>query len=705
MLLRQVEPVSLYDQHRTTRQRMDAFYQDAININMSFWSEADANQRFETGDSTIFSEWYGNLPAGQRRQFTCNHIRRICNMIGGYQRRNRKSTICIPLENGDAKTADQFTKVLNHINLREGVLETISMAFHKGALVSGMNLLQVYIDYREDPISGNIKVNHCDYNSFLIDPYFKKADLSDCNAIWKRSWMTKEEAISLLPEHEDAIMSLQYNNSQGDGKFQFMSEQYNYGMRNLITYDEYYYRSYRKQKLLVDINTGETKEWRNKDPEMLKLFLFEHPEIQVVEQDIPTVKLAISVQNQVLYDGQEPHGLDCYPFVPVFGYYNPQLPYFPQRCQSVVSNLRDPQYLYNRRLIIELDMMESMATSGYKFKENALVNPMDVYTTGQGRGIAIKEEAQMSDVEQIQPVVVPPANQAIRENLGKEIVTVSGANEELMGSAIDDKAGVLAMLRQGAGLTTLQILFDQLDFAQKCLGKIELELIQLSYTPGKIQNILENEQPTEQFYNKAFGVYHCAIEEGLNTTSQKQMQLMQMLQLREAGIPIDEADILDATTFQGKDKVMENMKKKLEQQSQAQNQQIQIQMMEQQARIENLQAQSKANVGLGYERLSRIQENESLAIERKAAAVKDENAALLDLVKAMKELDTIEISHLKDLIAMSHSIKDKESADEEARSQVTKQQGLSQKIMESQSAKQPQMTQGNPEMQPQSPMQ
>ena len=106
---------------------------------------------------------------------------RIVNMISGYQRRNRKSTIVIPVENANQETADQYTKILMSINRQESILETISESFH-GALVTGMNLLQVWVDYRNDPVNGDIKVDNCAYNSFLIDPYFRKPDLSDCNA-------------------------------------------------------------------------------------------------------------------------------------------------------------------------------------------------------------------------------------------------------------------------------------------------------------------------------------------------------------------------------------------------------------------------------------------------------------------------------------------------------------------------------------------
>ena len=196
MLFPQLGP-SYYDEsHRDILARMEAFYAESITTNLAFWGESDTDTRFYQGDQTLWSDIYGNLPANRRRQFNFNRIRRIINMISGHQRRNRKSIIANPIENGDAETADQFTKILMYTNQKEGILETISDAF-EGALITGMNFLQVWVDYRSDTISGDIKVDNCSYNSFLIDPYFRKADLSDCNSIWKRSFLNKREALSL----------------------------------------------------------------------------------------------------------------------------------------------------------------------------------------------------------------------------------------------------------------------------------------------------------------------------------------------------------------------------------------------------------------------------------------------------------------------------------------------------------------------------
>jgi hypothetical protein len=579
-------------------------------------------------------------------------------MISGHQRRNRKSIIAVPVENADEKTADQFSKVLMWVNKQEGVLETISDSFH-GALVTGMNLLQVWMDYRSDPVSGNIKVDNCSYNSFLIDPYFRKQDLSDCNAIWKRSFLTKRECISLLPDKTEEIIGLiGLDSGTGrDGKFQFMPESYNYGMKNLLTYDEFYYRDYRTQKMLVDAETGETMEWKHEDDDRLELFLQTYPQVTMIEQEIPTVRLAIVVQGKVMYDGPNPMGIDSYPFVPVLAYYNPQMPYFPWRIQGVVRGLRDAQYLFNRRRIIELDILESQINSGWIYKENALVNPKDVFLSGQGRGLALKTDAAMTDVQQIQAPQIPPSMIQLSELLAKEISEVSGVNEELLGSASDDKAGVLSMLRQGAGLTTLQCLFDQLDRSMQLLGKIEIDLIQANFTPGKIKKILEGEEPAEQFYNKAFGKYHANVEEGLNTSTQRQMQFAQMLQLKEMGVPISPEDLLEAATLQNKQRIIDNLTKAEQAQGQLQQQQAQMAMQLQQAQIELAQARAKADIGLYNERTSRVAENRALAIQKIHEAHRNDEAALLDKVKVMKEIESMDVEHIGRLLEISNGLR------------------------------------------------
>ena len=649
------------EDEKSLKLRMEDTYAQSITINQSFWSEADIDSRFKAGDQTLWNDIYGNLPAFRRRVFNFNRIRRVCNMITGYQRRNRKSTVVVPIENSDEQTADQFSKVMIWAMEKDNTLETISEGFD-GAVTTGMNLLSIWMDYRSDPINGDIRVDNTSYNGYLIDPFFKKHDLSDCNFIWTRKWLTKTQIKSLLPDRRSDIDSLSAQGTR-DGKFQFMPEAYNYGMKDLLTYDEYWYRDYRTQKLLVDVKTGETMEWKG-EKEDLDRFLSQFPEITAIDNEIQTCKLGIVVQGHAMYHGPNPMGIDLYPFVPVLGYYDPQIPYFPWRIQGVVRGLRDSQYLYNRRKVIELDILESQINSGWKYKENALVNPKDVFLQGQGRGLALKTEAQMSDVERIQPPQVPPSMIELSKILGDEIQQISGVNEELLGSAEDDKAGILSMLRQGAGLTTLQVLFDQLDFSQKQLGRIFLELIQANFSPGKIQRIIA-EQPSPQFYNKAFGKFDAAVEEGLNTATQRQMQFKQLLALKEIGIPVPTNILVETSTLQNKKQLVEAIGQQEQQAAQMQQMQMQSAMQEQASKMKDLDARAEANRGLALERASRVQENRALAIERLAESQKDKELGTLHKVKAMKELESMDLAHLDQLLRLNEIIKKLESSGEQ----------------------------------------
>lgn len=658
MLMR--PPESLYGKYTAIKTKIDSDYTANQSIWQVFWTEATLDTRLEAGDTTLMAELNSSLPNNNRGNWYFNHVRPMCSMVSGYQRKNRKSVIAVPLENGDQQTADQWSKILLHIFKRENVYETLSEAFHQGACITGMNLLHVYLDWREDPVNGNIKIDNCAYNTFFIDPYFRKTDLSDCNFVWRRTYMSHSQAASLLPEHYDAIMALPGNptGTGRDGRFQFMPESYGQSQQNRVAYDEYYYRSFREQKLLVDKRTGETFDVSFQEQIDIDTFLEQNPDVEMIKQMVPTVRLAIMVQDNVFYDGPQPLGIDDYPFIPVIGYYNPMMPYFYSRIQGICRSLRDPQMLLNRRIILSADLLESQVNSGWIFKENSIIDVNHLMQTGQGRIIPLKQDAQMTDIQPIQPPQIPPSFFQQMETYGKEMFLVSGINEELMGSAVDDKAGILSMLRQGAGLVTLQPLFDRFDNSCILLGELMMKIIRANYTPGKIRNILEGEQPAPLFYNKAFGKYHCMVQLGFNTESQKQMEFAQLMQLAQMGLPIPPQALIEAATLQNKTRLIAMIEQQQQQQMQMQQAQMQTKMQAQQAQAQLYQARAMADQGLGMERMSRIQENQALATERRSQAVKDDFQALLNYVKAIKEIEGIDLAQLEKIFALKRMISD-----------------------------------------------
>lgn len=664
----------LSDEDKDIQGMMEHSYTQSVTLNISYWAEADTDTRFKAGDQTLWNDLYGNIPAFRRRTFNFNRIRRVCNMITGYQRQHQKSIIYTPRESEDQQTSDQFTKLGYWANSVAGINKAVSDCFD-GCVTTGMTMAHIWWDFRRDPINGQPAVDVLQYNDFLIDPYYRKQDLSDCNFIWRRKWMTRQDIASLNPEFAKDIMAMRGQSGNHDGKFYFQPEAYNYGFNDLLIYDEYYYRTYREGKMLVDPNTGDTLEWAGNDAS-LKQFLEVFPHIDVVDQIIPTVKMAILVQGKVLYNGPTPIG-DDYPFVPFWCYYEPQLPYFPWRVQGVVRNLRDSQFLYNRRKVIELDILESTINQGWMYKEDSLVDPESVYQTSQGRQLALKKTAQMTDVQRIEPPQVPPSMIELSKILGEEIAQISGVNEELLGSAQDDKAGILSMLRQGAGLITLQKIFDQLDYSVQMIGKLILKGFQNNFTVGKVKRII-NEEPTQQFYDRFFPTFDVVVEEASLTHTQKQLELQQLLTLREIGIPIPGSRLLEATTVQNKQELIQAIAQQEQMQAQIQQMQIQSQSQVQEAQMQSLLAKAQADQGLAVERASRVEENQMLAYERLNEGRKDRAQAALDQMRAIKELQSMDLDYVRNALQIIDSLQTSETIDSQKEFAFAKQASVRQ---------------------------
>ena len=660
------------DSYNGIKKRID----DSYLLNQPLWqvyqTEANIDNMLESGSMSLYG-WNTNQPFGGSQQFYFNRTRPMINMVTGYQRSNRKSTVVVPQEGGDQDTADQWTKILMTTYKNERVYNTISDAFHKGACISGMNMLHVYLDFTDDPIFGDLKVGNYDYNQYYIDPYFRNLDLSDCNFVWIRNFLTHRQAASMIPDQYEEIMALSGGMRKlgHDGRFQYLPEAYGIGNINRVTYDEYYYRDYRERIDIIDKVTGERLEVTNESPDYVKHFLQHNPRVYKETKQVPTVRLAIMINDRVFFDGPQPLNIDKYCFIPIVGYYNSSLPFFYNRIQGIARSLRDPQMLLNRRIILSLNLIESVANSGWIFKENAVIDIKHLFQPGQGLVIPLKDDAQMTDIQQIQPPQIPPSFFQMQDSLGNEFHLCTGISEENMGfNTGEDKSGYRAALQQGAGLVNLRPIFDRLDDSQNLLGEICMDVMRANYGPSKIERMLEGEQASPLFYNKAFGKYHCAVEAGFATETQKQMEFLQALDLFERGILKDAEYVLEKSTMQGKTDLIERQKQQMQQAQQQQQQQMQIQMQEIQSRSKLSESMAYSQQASGNERNSRVEENRALAIEKIAESRKQEEEAFLNKIKIIKEIESLDIAHITELLSAINNLKEADQKDEDIKKEV-----------------------------------
>jgi hypothetical protein len=539
----------------------------------------------------------------------------------------------------------------------DGFQEYFSQSF-EGALDVGINLLHLYIDYTKDPYSGDLYTDQVAYNNFLIDPYFRKQDLSDCNFIWRRRWVSKDVAKSLMPDRAEDIDKMCPKGAK-DGKFPLQAELMNMDLSKLFSYDEFYYKDTREALLIIDTKTQETTEWEDVSDDgmaLLESTLYFQPWLETKKVDVPTIKLDIAINDISMYNGPNHLSIDRYPFAPMLCYHEPDMQSYSWKIQGMVRNLRDAQYLYNRRKVIELDILESQINSGWIFPTDAVEDVKAFRQTGQGYLIPLKKGHLPNEVQRINAPDIPGSMLALSESLAEDITKISGVNEELLGSASDDKAGILAMLRQGAGLTTLQTIFDKADFTQRIYGGIRLEAIRKNFTKTKVTQILGYEPP-EEFFSSNAQKYSVAVEEGNYTATQRQTELQQLLHFREIGIPIANKSIIEAGFISNKKEVIEDMQMEQEQQAQAQQAQAEQQakkdnadVMVKYAKARSDLAKEKDLMASATERLSQVEENAA-----QTEYIKTEKE--LELIKMMIELEDMDLRQIRDSLELAEKMR------------------------------------------------
>lgn len=630
-------------------------YERAYQLWNTFYAEAYKDLSYYLGNQWSLEE-LAYLNNQRRSSFTYNKIRRIVNMVQGYQRKNRLATTISPVEDADEDTANLFSDVMRHVMVGSDGYEAVSDAF-KGALTTGLSFLSPYLDYRNDPVSGDIKFHRDDWNAVIMDPFFTKKDLSDCSFIARRKFLSRTEIISLIPDKQDVIMSLPWGSR--DDKFTYMPYARQWGMQKLMNYTEYWRTKWEIKEVLVDMQTGETKEWDG-DKKRLRMYREMFPQVEVIKKPVKSVELGIIVEGELLYYGKDPFGLDDYPFVPFMAVFEPSYDLYTWKVQSLVRILRDPQTELNKRRSKMVDIIDSQLNSGWIAKTNSVSNPTSLYKSGQGQVVFLKPEANMADLQRLNAPDIPPGMFQLEAEFDKDIMELAGVNNELMGMADNDKietAGILSKMRQAAGLVNLQDMFDGLRDSQKLLGRKVLKLIQKNYTPEKIK-LITKKDVTPEFYSKIFSQYDVEVTEGVLTDTQKQGQFIQMSALRTMGVQFTDEEIVDASNLIDKKKYKERLAAQQKQASEMQQTQLKLEM-------DKVAAENQADQALAAERINKVQLDAALSAERISRAEEDRTAGLLNLIKAAKELDGMDLNMLAQKLELLRGLEGDQKAKEQ----------------------------------------
>ncbi len=640
------------------------------------WNQSNIDSLFYAGSQTFKNRYFGNnFASSNTRELYFNLAQQPINMVTGFQRQHRKSINYIPTEGADPHTTDQYTRIIDHVANAMGINEAFSKSCELAA-VSGLNLIQPYLDYTgDDPAQGDLKVKIWEYNSFLIDPFARQPDLSDAQFVWCQEYISKHEAETRFPDKVSQVTPMS-GTPQRYGNFYFLPENYNMARNDLMVLSYVWYKWKKKRKRLYSPSRNQFFDYGG-GQEQLDEILYNIPDLQVVEVDTQCWKLATVLNDQLMFQGfnpLDPDGIDC-PFIPNFWNYEPHLNQPELRDRSLMRTMRDANWLMNRRILINHDISESSINTGYLRKVGAVANEDNLKQSGQGWDILINEGYEITDVQKIIPNAVPASDMALADQLQQLIFAVSGINLENWSAQEQGQVSSLTvLLKQGANLMVLQKYFDQWDYSLKLLGERLLSIVLNNWNAAKVGLII-GEEPSPHFYSKIFAKYQVLVEEGLNTATQRQQEYIQWLELNQAldGI-IPPHQIAKRATIQGKTELMEILANVEKQQAAVQEHATTVQHVLEEAKIKELYSKSAANlatarerhgraeadIGLFEERLSEITNNRSMALKNKMEAL----SKMMEVIQKYGEIETaLKASDLQSLEYQQESNEDREKVD------------------------------------------
>lgn len=619
------------------RQWLDNLYARFQPVEQSRWNQSNIDTLFYAGSQSFVNQQFNFSPQSSYQQYYFNLVQQPINIITGYQRQHRKSITYFPSEGADPRTTDQYTRAIMHACNANGIHEQYSKACELAA-VSGMVLMQPYLDYTQDQLQGDLKLKVWEYNSFLVDPFFRNPDMSDAQFVWCQEYITKKEAESRFPDKLDQVSPMM-GSPQRYGSFYFLPENANMARNDLLVLSYVWYKWKKKRKRLYSPSRQQLFDFSGGD-QQLEEILYNIPDLQQVEVEVPCWNLCTVLNDQLMYQGENPLGFDECPFVPVFWNYDPHINVPDLRVRSLVRTMRDPQFLFNYKVITNNDIAAATINAGWKRKSGAVANEDNLRRTGQGFDIIINEGYELSDVEKIIPSAVPQSDLELAEQMADLIYRTSGIQLENWSGQNDKQISALtAMIKQAANLLVFQKYFDQWDQSLKLTGDLLLKIILNNWQPSKM-SLLLGEEPSPHFYSKIFAKYQVVVEEGLLTPTQKSYQAQQMMEINQAfgREVLPPSMIIKDMNIQGKAEIMEFLQQQEQMQQAIQQEESIFKHAVEDAKLKELYSRATANLSMSKERAGRFDANVGLLEERLSAISKNQSLSTKAKMEALEKM-------------------------------------------------------------------
>ncbi len=569
----------------------DRFVYCRDNGHTDFIKKADKCERFFAGD-----QWdpvdRAKLEAVRRPVLTINKILSTVSNVMGEQINNRAEISFRPRSGAPAATADVLAKVYRQISDNNQLDWKRSDMFADGVICS-RGFLDVRLDYK-DNMEGEVRIENLNPKNVVVDPDAEEYDPDTWSEVFTTKWLTADDIEVLYNKDDAERLRLKAGSSSIFGTNDAMAlnrdrfgtpapTSYNAGqdsreaMRNIRAIERQY-RKLDRQKFFLAPQTGDMRPVPEEFERDRIAFFVEKFGFDVITKLVRRIRWTVVADEIVLHDDWSP-----YQHLTV-------VPYFPHfrrgKTIGLVENLTGPQELLNKVTSQELHVVNTTANSGYKVKAGSLANMTvaELEQKGAQTGLVIEVNGDADkDVQKIQPNQVPQGLDRISYKAEESIKTISGVSDSMQGMDRADVAAKAIQQKRQAGSTNLVKPLDNLTRTDAILARNILDLVQEFYTEPRLMTIThdhatgetetfqinqpnpepetgEEESPYQEILNDlTLGEYDVVVTSVPQRETLEDSQFEQVMAMKEAGIAIPDAVIVDSSRLMNKKDIIKQM--------------------------------------------------------------------------------------------------------------------------------------------------
>lgn len=550
---------------------------------LQFIEKSDKCENFFAGQQWTEADM-ARLRAQKRPAVTINKVLSTIGTILGEQIYNRTECLFRPKNGSPAEVAEALTKVWMYIS-QENQLPWVRSDLFCDGVIRSRGFLDVRMKF-DDSMQGEISITNLNSKNVVVDPDAEEYDPDSWNDLFITKWLTGQDIAVLynaddadyLSNREGSVYPYGYDSIERTrdrfGGVMPVSGYYDSldkdNVRRNIRILERQYRKLDKQEHFVDIETGDMRpipqEW---DRNRIALLMEKAGgRLSTTKKLIKRIRWTVTADNVVLHDEWSPY--KHYSIVPYF-------PYFRYgKTIGIVENLLGPQEILNKASSQELHIINTTANSGWKVEANSLVNMTieELEDSGAQTGLILEYAKGAQPPEKIQPNPVPTGLDRITYKAEEAIKTISNVSDSMQGFDREDVAAKAIAYKQQRGSVNLTKVLDNLERTDFILARNVLDLVQQYYTEPRILNITHSDvtrEPEEVPINQVnpetgviendltVGEYDITITSSPYRASIEDSQFEQARALREIGVPIPDAVLIENSRLQRRADIVKQM--------------------------------------------------------------------------------------------------------------------------------------------------